>query len=59
MLRSQLLYLNDIAEATGNIRVYVGDLTFDEFRNERMRVDAGLSAISRLSGRLSRTSVMT
>ena len=40
MPRSQLLYLNDIAEATGNIRLYVGDLTFDEFRNERMRVDA-------------------
>ena len=40
MPRSQLLYLNDISEAAGNIRSYVSDLTFDEFRNNRMRVDA-------------------
>jgi uncharacterized protein with HEPN domain len=40
MPRSQLLYLNDISEAAGNIRSYVGDLSFDEFRNDRMRVDA-------------------
>ncbi len=40
MPRSQLLYLNDISEAAGNIRSYVGELSFDEFRNDRMRVDA-------------------
>ncbi len=40
MPRSQLLYLNDIAEAAGNIRSYVGELTFDQFRNDQMRVDA-------------------
>jgi uncharacterized protein with HEPN domain len=40
MPRSQLLYLNDISEAAGNIRSYVGNLTFDEFKNDRMRVDA-------------------
>jgi len=40
MPRSQLLYLNDISESAGNIRSYVGDLTFREFKNDRMRVDA-------------------
>ena len=40
MHRSQLLYLNDISEAVGNILSYVGDLTFGEFKNDRMRVDA-------------------
>lgn len=40
MPRSQLLYLSDIAEAAGNIRSYVGNLSFEEFRNDRMRVDA-------------------
>lgn len=40
MRRSQLLYLNDISEAAGNIRSYVGDMTFGEFRNDRMRIDA-------------------
>lgn len=40
MRRSQLLYLNDIAEAAGNIRSYVGVLTFDTFKNDRMRIDA-------------------
>lgn len=40
MPRSQLLYLNDIAEAAENIRSYVGDLTFNKFKNDRMRVDA-------------------
>ncbi|MDP3563598.1 MAG: DUF86 domain-containing protein [Methanoregula sp.] len=40
MPRSQLLYLNDISEAAGNIRTYVADLTFDKFKNDRMRVDA-------------------
>jgi uncharacterized protein with HEPN domain len=40
MPRSQLLYLNDISDAAGNIRLYVGDLTFEKFKNDRMRVDA-------------------
>lgn len=40
MPRSQLLYLCDIAEAVGNIREYVGDRTFEQFRTDRMRVDA-------------------
>jgi len=40
MPRSQLLYLTDISEAAANIRSYVGALTFEEFRNDRMRVDA-------------------
>jgi uncharacterized protein with HEPN domain len=40
MPRSQLLYLNDIAEAVGNIRSYVGTRTYEEFKNDRMRVDA-------------------
>ena len=40
MPRSQLLYLNDISEAAGNIRSYVGDFTFEEFKKDRMRVDA-------------------
>jgi uncharacterized protein with HEPN domain len=29
MPRSQLLYLNDIDEAAGNIRSYVGTMTFE------------------------------
>ena len=37
---SQLLYLNDISEAAENIRTYVGDMTFLEFRKDRMRIDA-------------------
>ena len=40
MPRSQLLYLSDIAEAAENIRSYVGNRSFEEFRNDRMRVDA-------------------
>lgn len=40
MPRSQLLYLNDISEAAENIRSYVGTMTFEEFKNDRMRVDA-------------------
>jgi uncharacterized protein with HEPN domain len=40
MPRSQLLYLHDISEAVGNIRSYVGNLTFQQFKNDRMRVDA-------------------
>jgi len=37
---SQLLYLHDISEAVGNIRSYVGNLTYEQFKNDRMRVDA-------------------
>jgi uncharacterized protein with HEPN domain len=40
MHRSQLLYLNDIAESISSIRSYVGNLTFDEFSVDTMRVDA-------------------
>ena len=40
MPRSQLLYLNDITEAVGIIQSYVGNRTYEEFRNDRMRVDA-------------------
>lgn len=40
MPRSQLLYLTDIAEATANIRSYVGRMTFEEFSQDKMRVDA-------------------
>lgn len=40
MPRSQLLYLNDISEAAANIRSYVGTMPFDEFKNDRMRIDA-------------------
>lgn len=40
MPRSQLLYLNDISEAAENIRSYVGDMTFENFKNDRMRIDA-------------------
>jgi len=40
MPRSQLLYLNDISEAAEHIQSYVGNLTFDGFKNDRMRVDA-------------------
>jgi uncharacterized protein with HEPN domain len=40
MPRSQMLYLNDISEAAANIRLYVGDMKFEEFKNDRMRVDA-------------------
>ena len=40
MPRSQLVYLNDIAEAAGNIRSYIDTMTFEEFKNDRMRIDA-------------------
>lgn len=40
MYRSQLLYLTDIADAIGNIRSYIGDLTFKEFCDDQMRIDA-------------------
>lgn len=40
MRRSQLLYLYDIAEAADNIRSYVGNLTFDKFEKDKMRIDA-------------------
>ncbi len=40
MPRSQLLYLSDIAEATDNIVTYVGSRSFDEFKRDKMRIDA-------------------
>ncbi|HWQ65691.1 MAG TPA: hypothetical protein VN372_02355 [Methanospirillum sp.] len=40
MHRSQMLYLNDISQAAGNIRTYVGELTFEEFIADQMRVEA-------------------
>ena len=40
MPRSQLLYLSDIQDAIGNIQVYVGDLSFETFKKDRMRIDA-------------------
>lgn len=40
MRRSQLLYLNDIADAAGKITTYTRGMSFDEFRNDPMRIDA-------------------
>jgi uncharacterized protein with HEPN domain len=40
MPRSNLLYLNDISEAAAHIQSYVGNLTFEGFKNDQMRVDA-------------------
>jgi len=40
MSRSQLLYLNDIADAVKNIQSYVRNLTHEEFTDDQMRVDA-------------------
>jgi uncharacterized protein with HEPN domain len=39
MPRSQLLCLNDISDAAENIRSYVGDLPFENFKNDRIRVE--------------------
>jgi uncharacterized protein with HEPN domain len=49
-----MLYLNDISEAAGNIRSYIGDMTFEEFKNDRMTVDA-VVRILRSSEKQSRT----
>ncbi|WP_292392610.1 DUF86 domain-containing protein [Methanoculleus sp. UBA303] len=35
-----LLYLEDIRDAVASIRSYVGDRTFEEFVEDRMRLDA-------------------
>lgn len=40
MRRTQLLYLYDIAEAAENIRSYTQNMTFEEFSNDQMRIDA-------------------
>ena len=40
MSRSQLLYLNDIAEAAISIRSYVGQMSYEEFSKDKMRIDA-------------------
>jgi uncharacterized protein with HEPN domain len=40
MPRSHLLYLNDILVSTDNFRLYVGNLTYEEFIAEQMRIDA-------------------
>ncbi len=40
MRRSQLLYLNDIAESAGKIRSYTASLSFEDFNRDPMRVDA-------------------
>ncbi|PWR71681.1 HepT-like ribonuclease domain-containing protein [Methanospirillum lacunae] len=40
MSRSQLLYLTDIADAIKNIQLYIKNLTFEEFTDDQMRIDA-------------------
>jgi uncharacterized protein with HEPN domain len=40
MSRSQLLYLNDMAEAAASIRSYTGQMTYEEFSKDKMRIDA-------------------
>ncbi|MBR1368704.1 hypothetical protein RJ53_03950 [Methanocalculus chunghsingensis] len=40
MRRSQLLYLHDIEDAVKRIQSYVGSMTFEEFSNDQMRIDA-------------------
>jgi hypothetical protein len=40
MSRSQLLYLNDIAEAAASIRSYIGRMSYEEFSKDKMRIDA-------------------
>jgi uncharacterized protein with HEPN domain len=40
MSRSQLLYLNDIAEAVASIRTYIGQMSYEEFSKDKMRIDA-------------------
>jgi uncharacterized protein with HEPN domain len=37
MSRSQLLYLNDIAEAVASIRTYIGQMSYEEFSKDKMR----------------------
>ncbi len=40
MRRSYLLYLEDILESAKNIQSYVGSLSFEDLKNDRMRIDA-------------------
>ena len=40
MRRSQLLFLNDISESIGSIRSYIGEMNFEEFSRDKMRIDA-------------------
>lgn len=40
MRRSYLLYLEDILESAKNIQGYVGNLSFEELKKDRMRIDA-------------------
>jgi len=40
MRRSQLLFLNDIFESIDSIRSYIGEMNFEEFSNDKMRIDA-------------------
>jgi uncharacterized protein with HEPN domain len=40
MSRSQLLYLNDIAEAATSIRSYTNQMNYEEFSKDKMRIDA-------------------
>jgi len=40
MLRSYILYLEDILESTNNIQDYVGNLSYEELIGDRMRLDA-------------------
>ncbi|MEK6690070.1 MAG: DUF86 domain-containing protein [Nitrospirota bacterium] len=42
MRRTYLLYLEDILESAKNIQGYVGNLTFEELKKDRMRIDATL-----------------
>jgi len=37
MSRSQLLYLNDIAEAALNIQTYTGEINYEEFFKDKMQ----------------------
>lgn len=40
MPRAHLLYLNDISESAEHVQSYIGNMTFEEFKNDQMRVDA-------------------
>jgi len=40
MLRSYILYLEDILESANNIQDYVGNLSYQELIGDRMRLDA-------------------
>ena len=40
MRRSQLLFLNDIIESIDSIRSYIGEMSFEEFSKDKMRIDA-------------------